>query len=89
MTLSRSYEAPTGTWMADPVHSDVSFRVGHMGIGRVRGNFTLASAGLIVAVAVAMGGATASGVRAVVDAPFEVNLSTGSAADAIEITIDV
>lgn len=53
-----------GTWIVDPVHSDVSFRVRHMGVGRVRGTFTLASA----EVTVAEGGAAASGVSAVVDA---------------------
>jgi len=53
-----------GTWIVDPVHSDISFRVRHMGVGRVRGTFTLASADLTVG----EDGATASGVRAVVDA---------------------
>jgi polyisoprenoid-binding protein YceI len=53
-----------GTWIADPVHSDISFRVRHMGVGRVRGTFTLASAELTVA----DDAAAAGGVRAVVDA---------------------
>lgn len=64
MTVSETYEPLTGTWIADPVHSDVSFRVRHMGVGRVRGTFTLGSAEFVVA----EGGATASSVRAVVDA---------------------
>lgn len=38
----------TGTWVADPVHSDVSFRVRHMGVGKVRGTFALSSAALTV-----------------------------------------
>ncbi|MQY09621.1 YceI family protein [Actinomadura macrotermitis] len=37
-----------GTWVGDPVHSDVSFKVRHMGVGKVRGRFALASAALTV-----------------------------------------
>jgi polyisoprenoid-binding protein YceI len=37
-----------GTWVADPVHSDISFKVRHMGVGKVRGTFALASAALTV-----------------------------------------
>jgi polyisoprenoid-binding protein YceI len=37
-----------GTWVADPVHSDISFKVRHMGVGKVRGTFALASAALVV-----------------------------------------
>jgi polyisoprenoid-binding protein YceI len=37
-----------GAWAGDPVHSDISFRVRHMGVGRVRGRFALASAALTV-----------------------------------------
>lgn len=33
-----------GTRVADPVHPDVSFRVRHLGVGRVRGAFGLTSA---------------------------------------------
>lgn len=25
-----------GTWVGDPVHSDISFKVRHMGVGKVR-----------------------------------------------------
>lgn len=39
---------PVGTWTGDPVHSDLSFRVHHMGVGRVRGTIALASATLTV-----------------------------------------
>lgn len=37
-----------GTWVGDPVHSDVSFKVRHMAVGRVRGTFDLTSATLTV-----------------------------------------
>jgi polyisoprenoid-binding protein YceI len=37
-----------GTWAGDPIHSDISFKVRHMGVGRVRGRFALASAVLTV-----------------------------------------
>ncbi|PZG09070.1 polyisoprenoid-binding protein [Nonomuraea aridisoli] len=35
-------------WVGDPVHSDISFKVRHMGVGKVRGTFELASAALSV-----------------------------------------
>lgn len=35
-----------GTWVGDPVHSDISFKVRHMGVGKVKGRFALASAEL-------------------------------------------
>jgi polyisoprenoid-binding protein YceI len=54
----------TGTWTGDPVHSDIAFRVRHMGVGRVRGTFALASATLIVD----DGGLPTAGVTAVLDA---------------------
>jgi polyisoprenoid-binding protein YceI len=38
-----------GTWTGDSVHSDISFKVRHMGVGRVRGTFALTSATLTVA----------------------------------------
>lgn len=59
--------APTlapGRWAGDPVHSDISFRVRHMGVGHVRGTMTLASAELRVG----DGGAAASEVTAIIDA---------------------
>jgi polyisoprenoid-binding protein YceI len=31
--------APTGTWIADPVHSNVSFEVGYAGVNTFRGGF--------------------------------------------------
>ena len=39
----------TGTWVADTVHSDVSFKVRHMAVGKAKGTFALKSATLIVA----------------------------------------
>jgi len=37
-----------GTWVADAVHSDVSFKVRHMAVGKARGSFALKSATLVV-----------------------------------------
>lgn len=53
-----------GTWVGDPIHSDISFRVRHMGVGKVRGTFALTSAALTVG----DGGAPSSRVTAVIDA---------------------
>ncbi len=33
--------ALTGTWTADTVHSDVSFKVRHMGVGKAKGTFAV------------------------------------------------
>jgi polyisoprenoid-binding protein YceI len=38
--------APTGTWSADPVHSNVSFEVGYAGVNLFRGGFREFSATL-------------------------------------------
>ncbi|MTD12983.1 polyisoprenoid-binding protein [Nakamurella sp. YIM 132087] len=38
----------TGTWTADAIHSDVSFKVRHMAVGKAKGSFTLKSAELVV-----------------------------------------
>jgi len=54
----------TGTWTGDPVHSDISFIVRHMGVGKVRGTFALASATLTVG----QDGAPSSAITAVIDA---------------------
>lgn len=35
-----------GTWSADPIHTDVTFKVRHMGVGRSAGTFQLSSATL-------------------------------------------
>ncbi|GAA1997848.1 YceI family protein [Nakamurella flavida] len=45
-----STETPTltGTWTADAVHSDVSFKVRHMAVGKARGKFDLADSTLTV-----------------------------------------
>ncbi len=38
-----------GTWTADAVHTDVTFKVRHMGVGKSTGSFTLSSASLTFA----------------------------------------
>ncbi|HEY5152232.1 MAG TPA: YceI family protein, partial [Mycobacterium sp.] len=38
----------TGTWTADAIHSDVSFKVRHMAVGKAKGTFGLQSATLVV-----------------------------------------
>jgi polyisoprenoid-binding protein YceI len=38
----------TGTWVGDAVHSDVSFKVRHMAVGKAKGTFALESATLVV-----------------------------------------
>lgn len=48
MTLTKTLEIPTGTWNADPAHSEVSFLVRHAGISKVRGKFTDFTAHAIV-----------------------------------------
>jgi len=50
-TMTASLATPTltaGTWAADAVHSDVSFKVRHMAVGKARGTFALKSATLVV-----------------------------------------
>ena len=54
----------TGTWTVDAVHSDVSFKVRHMAVGKAKGTFAIESATLVVPEA---GWAEAS-VTAVIDA---------------------
>src|SRR6059058_5029487 len=48
MTVTESTKtlAPTGTWAADPVHSNVSFEVGYAGVNTFRGSFREFSATL-------------------------------------------
>ncbi len=49
--MATSVATPTltaGTWVADAVHSDVSFKVRHMAVGKARGTFALKSATLVV-----------------------------------------
>lgn len=53
-----------GTWNADTVHSDVSFKVRHMAVGKVRGTFELTSATLTVG----DDGISGASVTAVIDA---------------------
>lgn len=53
-----------GTWVGDPLHSDSSFKVRHMGVGKVRGTFALTSAALVVGDA----GVSSGQVTVVIDA---------------------
>ena len=47
-TLEKTKQfAPTGTWTADPVHSNVSFEVGYAGVNNFRGGFREFSATLV------------------------------------------
>ena len=49
--MTTSVTTPTlsaGTWAADAVHSDVSFKVRHMAVGKAKGTFALKSATLVV-----------------------------------------
>lgn len=63
MTTSTNTIA-AGSWNADTVHSDVSFKVRHMAVGKARGNFELASATLTVG----EDGIPGASVTAVIDA---------------------
>ncbi|MDV6013337.1 YceI family protein [Haloechinothrix sp. LS1_15] len=38
---------PTGTWTIDPVHSEVTFKVRHLGLARVRGEFRVFSGQIV------------------------------------------
>jgi polyisoprenoid-binding protein YceI len=48
MTTALETTLTAGTWTGDTVHSDVSFRVRHMAVGKVKGTFALTSATLTV-----------------------------------------
>jgi polyisoprenoid-binding protein YceI len=39
MATTQTTAIPTGTWTVDPAHSSVEFRVKHLGISTVKGNF--------------------------------------------------
>ncbi len=54
----------TGTWTADPVHSDLSFKVRHMAVGKARGTFALQEATLRIG----PDGLAGASVTAVIDA---------------------
>ena len=65
--MTTSVSAPTlstGTWTADAVHSDVSFKVRHMAVGKAKGTFELKSATLVVG----ENGIADASVTAVIDA---------------------
>jgi polyisoprenoid-binding protein YceI len=46
--MSTATDTLTGTWVGDTVHSDISFKVRHMAVGKARGTFALESATLTV-----------------------------------------
>jgi len=46
MTTTEIVPALTGTWSADTVHSELTFKVRHMGVGKAGGTFRLTSATL-------------------------------------------
>src|SRR4051812_12918754 len=48
ITMSTATDTLTGTWVGDTVHSDISFKVRHMAVGKARGTFALESATLTV-----------------------------------------
>ena len=65
--MTTSITAPVvtaGTWTADAVHSDVSFKVRHMAVGKAKGSFALKSATLVVG----ENGIADAAVTAVIDA---------------------
>src|SRR5690242_1428487 len=65
--MTTSVATPTltaGTWAADAVHSDVSFKVRHMAVGKAKGSFALKSATLVVG----ENGIADASVTAVIDA---------------------
>ena len=65
--MSTAVTTPTltaGTWTVDAVHSDVSFKVRHMAVGKAKGTFELESATLVVG----ENGIADAAVTAVIDA---------------------
>jgi polyisoprenoid-binding protein YceI len=62
--MTASTTTLTGTWTVDVVHSDVSFKVRHMAVGKAKGTFALESATLTVPEA----GLAEASVTAVIDA---------------------
>ena len=46
-TIEISQAVPTGTWVADPVHSSIGFSVRHMGVNPFRGGFETFEAELV------------------------------------------
>ena len=62
--MTASISTLTGTWTGDAVHSDVSFKVRHMAVGKAKGTFNLESATLTVPEA----GLAEASVTAVIDA---------------------
>lgn len=62
--MTASLNTLTGTWTGDAVHSDISFKVRHMAVGKAKGSFALESATLTVPEA----GLAEASVTAVIDA---------------------
>jgi polyisoprenoid-binding protein YceI len=48
MTTTTALPLTSGTWTLDPTHSSVEFTVRHLGLAKVRGNFTSFDASLVV-----------------------------------------
>ncbi len=61
-TLATAPALTTGTWVAEPAHSEVGFTVRHLGLSKVRGRFNSFTATAEIA-----DPATASSVSAVID----------------------
>lgn len=62
--MTSSTTTLTGTWTGDAVHSDISFKVRHMAVGKAKGTFALDSATLTIPEA----GLSQASVTAVIDA---------------------
>lgn len=44
MSITETFTLTTGTWMIEPMHSELGFTVRHLGLSRVRGRFNSFSA---------------------------------------------
>lgn len=48
MTITETFALATGTWMIEPMHSELGFTVRHLGLSRVRGRFNSFSGTAII-----------------------------------------
>ncbi len=48
MTITETFTLATGTWMIEPMHSELGFTVRHLGLSRVRGRFNSFSGTAII-----------------------------------------